>query len=142
MRGSENAAGYDLHAIEAKTVPKRGQVMIGTGLAFGIPVGNYGRVAPRSGLAYKNSIDVLAGVIDSDYRGELKVILANLSDTDFEVEEGMRIAQLIIEKYTLTTLTEVETLDDTVRGAGGFGSTGTEKKVSPTEGVKRSLADL
>ena len=90
--------------------------MIGTGLAFGIPVGNYGRVAPRSGLAAKNGIDVLAGVIDSDYRGELKVILANLSDTDFQVDEGMRIAQLIIEKYTLTELTEVETLDETVRG--------------------------
>ena len=114
--------------------------MIGTGLAFGIPVGNYGRVAPRSGLAAKNSIDVMAGVIDSDYRGELKVILANLSDTDFQVDEGMRIAQLIIEKYTLTTLNEVETLDETVRGAGGFGSTGTQK--IEEGGVKRSLAEL
>ncbi len=83
LKGSENAAGYDLSAIEAKVVPARGQAMIGTGLAFGIPVGNYGRVAPRSGLAAKNSIDVLAGVIDADYRGELKVILANLSDVDF-----------------------------------------------------------
>ena len=140
VKGSENAAGYDLHAIEASVVPARGQAMIGTGLAFGIPVGNYGRVAPRSGLAAKNSIDVLAGVIDSDYRGELKVILANFSDKDFQVEEGMRIAQLIIEKYTLTSLTEVETLDDTVRGAGGFGSTGVAKL--PEGGVKRSLAEL
>ena len=113
--------------------------MIGTGLAFGIPVGNYGRVAPRSGLAYKNSIDVLAGVIDADYRGEVKVILANFSDNDFQVEEGMRIAQLIIEKYTLTTLAEVETLDDTVRGAGGFGSTGVQK--IGEAGVKKSLAE-
>ncbi len=83
VKGSENAAGYDLSSVEAKVVPARGQAMIGTGLAFGIPVGNYGRVAPRSGLAAKNSIDVLAGVIDADYRGELKVILANLSDVDF-----------------------------------------------------------
>ena len=92
VRGSEHAAGYDLHALIGTTVPARGQAMVRTGLAFGIPVGNYGRIAPRSGLAAKNSIDVLAGVIDSDYRGEVKVILANFSDKDFEVTEGMRIA--------------------------------------------------
>ena len=90
-----------------------------------IPEGNYGRIAPRSGLAAKHSIDVGAGVIDSDYRGEVKVLLFNLSDTDFEVKPGDRIAQLIIEKYTMTEIQEVEgKLDDTVRGEGGFGSTG------------------
>lgn len=89
-----------------------------------IPEGNYGRIAPRSGLAAKNMIDVGAGVIDSDYRGEVKVLLFNLSDVDFEVSKNDRIAQLIIEKYTPTQLVEVEELDSTVRGVGGFGSTG------------------
>ena len=109
--------------------------MIGTGLAFGIPVGNYGRIAPRSGLAAKNSIDVGAGVIDSDYRGEVKVLLFNFSDTDFKIAEGDRIAQMIIEKYTITALTEVDTLDDTVRGEGGFGSTG----VGSNDTAKKSV---
>ena len=81
-----------MHAIEEKIVPARGKALIGTGLAFGIPVGNYGRIAPRSGLAAKNSIDIGAGVIDSDYRGEVKVLLFNFSDTDFKVVEGDRIA--------------------------------------------------
>ena len=94
-------------------------------MAFSIPFGNYGRIAPRSGLAVKNFIDVGAGVIDSDYRGEVKVLLFNLSqDTDFSVSPGDRIAQMIIEKYTPTTLFEVESLSETVRGEGGFGSTG------------------
>ena len=90
--GSPFAAGYDLHAISTATVPARGKVLVGTGLAFGIPEGNYGRIAPRSGLAAKHSIDVGAGVIDSDYRGEVKVLLFNLSDTDFAIAEGDRIA--------------------------------------------------
>ena len=81
--GSANAAGYDLHSLESKVVPARGQGLIGTGIAFAIPVGNYGRIAPRSGLAVKNSIHVGAGVVDSDYRGEVKVLLFNLGDTDF-----------------------------------------------------------
>ena len=92
IKGSVYAAGYDLHASEENIVPARGNALIGTGLAFGIPVGNYGRIAPRSGLAAKNSIDIGAGVIDSDYRGEVKVLLFNFSDTDFKVVEGDRIA--------------------------------------------------
>ena len=100
--GSANAAGYDMHSIEAKVVPARGKVLIGTGLAFAIPVGNYGRIAPRSGLAVKNSIHVGAGVVDADYRGEVKCLLFNFSDVDFQVNEGDRIAQMIIEKYTMT----------------------------------------
>ena len=114
-------------------MPARGKVLVGTGLAFGIPEGNYGRIAPRSGLAAKHSIDIGAGVIDSDYRGELKVLLFNFSDTDFKISEGDRIAQMIITKYTLTTLAEVETLDATVRGDGGFGSTGVGKKRTNAE---------
>ena len=81
--GSENAAGYDLHSFEEKVVPARGKALIGTGLAFGIPIGNYGRIAPRSGLAVKNSMHVGAGVVDSDYRGEVKVLLFNFGDVDF-----------------------------------------------------------
>ena len=102
--------------------------MVGTGLAFAIPVGNYGRIAPRSGLAVKNSIHVGAGVVDSDYRGEVKVCLFNHSDNVFDIAEGDRIAQMIIEKYTMTDLVEVEALDDTIRGEGGFGSTGVGEK--------------
>ena len=106
-KGSEFAAGYDLHALTATVVPARGKVLVSTGIAMAIPEGNYGRIAPRSGLAAKHSIDVGAGVIDSDYRGEVKVLLFNLGDTDFEVKEEDRIAQLIIEKYTPTQIVEV-----------------------------------
>ena len=127
VKGSIHAAGYDLHSIEAGVVPARGKKLVGTGLAFAIPEGNYGRIAPRSGLAAKHMIDVGAGVIDSDYRGEVKVLLFNLSDVDFSFAEGDRIAQMIIEKYTMTDLAEVADLNDTARGAGGFGSTGVEK---------------
>jgi len=89
-----------------------------------IPVGCYGRIAPRSGLAFKSSIDVGAGVIDPDYRGEVKVLLFNLGNCDFKAEAGTRIAQLIIERCETPPVVEVDSLDDTERGAGGFGSTG------------------
>ena len=135
-KGSQYAAGYDLHAIHEGKVPARGKALVGTGLAFGIPEGNYGRIAPRSGLAAKNSIDVGAGVIDSDYRGEVKVLLFNFSDEDFCFNEGDRMAQMIIEKYTMTTIQEMETLDATVRGEGGFGSTGVSSS------AKKSIAEL
>ena len=92
VMGSPFAAGYDLHALEDKTVPARGKALISTGIAMAIPYGNYGRIAPRSGLAAKNMIDVGAGVIDADYRGEVKVLLFNLSDVDFEVKAQDRIA--------------------------------------------------
>ena len=105
--GSENATGYDLHCNKAYVVPARSKVLVGTGLAFAIPVGNIGRLAPRSGLAVKNSLHVGAGVIDADYRGEVKVLLFNFSDVDFQVNEGDRIAQMIIEKYTMTKIEEV-----------------------------------
>ena len=91
-QGSQFAAGFDIHAYEAAVVPARGKACISTGIAMAIPLGNYGRIAPRSGLAAKNSIDVGAGVIDADYRGEVKVLLFNLSDVDFEVKAGDRIA--------------------------------------------------
>ena len=92
VRGSAQAAGYDLHANHDSVIPARGKAIIKTGLAMAIPEGNYGRIAPRSGLAAKHMIDVGAGVIDSDYRGEIGVVLFNLSEKDFEVKTYDRIA--------------------------------------------------
>lgn len=123
-RGSEHAAGLDLYARENAIVLPNKVAPVSTGLATAIPVGYYGRVAPRSGLAIKNGIDTLAGVVDSDYRGEVNVILANHTECGFEVQKGDRIAQLIIEKIETPTPEWAEELDDTARGASGFGSTG------------------
>ncbi|GAA5955736.1 hypothetical protein JCM8115_006838 [Rhodotorula mucilaginosa] len=123
-RGSALAAGYDLYSAEDKSVPAQGKALISTGLAIAVPEGTYGRVAPRSGLASKHMIDTGAGVIDADYRGEVKVLLFNLSQTDFEVKQGDRVAQLILERIVTPEVQEVESLAETVRGAGGFGSTG------------------
>ncbi|CAK9178530.1 unnamed protein product [Ilex paraguariensis] len=123
-RASALSAGYDLSsAIEAK-VPARGKAMIPTDLSIALPEGTYARIAPRSGLAWKHSIDVGAGVIDADYRGPVGVILFNHSDVDFEVKAGDKIAQMIIQKILIPEVAEVDDLDSTARGAGGFGSTG------------------
>lgn len=100
-RGSAFAAGYDLYASKDATVPARGKVMVDTDISIAVPANTYGRVAPRSGLASKHSIDTGAGVIDSDYRGPVKVLLFNLSDVDFEVKVGERIAQLIVERVCM-----------------------------------------
>ncbi|XP_011024411.1 PREDICTED: deoxyuridine 5'-triphosphate nucleotidohydrolase [Populus euphratica] len=123
-RGSPLSAGYDLSSASKAKVPARGKALIPTDLSIAIPEGTYARIAPRSGLTWKHSIDVGAGVIDADYRGPVGVILFNHSDLDFEVKVGDRIAQLIIEKIVTPNVMEVEDLDATVRGAGGFGSTG------------------
>ncbi|RWR93859.1 deoxyuridine 5'-triphosphate nucleotidohydrolase [Cinnamomum micranthum f. kanehirae] len=123
-RGSPLSAGYDLSSATAVTVAARGKALVPTDLSIGIPEGTYARIAPRSGLAWKHSIDVGAGVIDADYRGPVGVILFNYSDEAFEVKPGDRIAQLILEKIVTPEVLEVDDLDSTVRGAGGFGSTG------------------
>ncbi|KAA1466084.1 dUTP diphosphatase [Dentipellis sp. KUC8613] len=123
-RGSPLAAGYDLYSAEKKVIPARGKALVDTQISIAVPAGTYGRVAPRSGLASKFMIDTGAGVIDADYRGVVFVLLFNFSDQDFTVEEGDRIAQLIIEKIETPAVLEVEDLDATLRGAGGFGSTG------------------
>lgn len=101
-RGSAFAAGYDLYASKEATVPARGKVLVDTDISIAVPAGTYGRVAPRSGLASKHSIDVGAGVIDADYRGPVKVLLFNLSDNDFKVGVGERVAQLIVERVCRT----------------------------------------
>ncbi|EMD40443.1 hypothetical protein CERSUDRAFT_43591 [Gelatoporia subvermispora B] len=123
-RGSALAAGYDLYSAEKKVIPAHGKALIDTQISIAVPAGTYGRVAPRSGLASKFMIDTGAGVVDADYRGILFVLLYNLSDQDFQVEEGDRIAQLVLERIYTPEVMEVTDLDETLRGAGGFGSTG------------------
>ncbi|KAF2723317.1 dUTP diphosphatase [Polychaeton citri CBS 116435] len=123
-RGSAFAAGYDLYASKETVIPARGKVLVDTDISIAVPAGTYGRVAPRSGLASKHSIDVGAGVIDADYRGPLKVLLFNFSDQDFKVSVHERVAQLIVERIYTPDVVIVENLEETVRGAGGFGSTG------------------
>lgn len=123
-RGSAKAAGYDLSSAEDTNVPARGRAVVNLDLSIAIPEGTYARIAPRSGLAVKSFIDTGAGVIDEDYRGPLGVVLFNHSDTAFTVKRGDRIAQLILERILTPEVKEVDELDTTVRGAGGFGSTG------------------
>ncbi|XP_036910471.1 deoxyuridine 5'-triphosphate nucleotidohydrolase, mitochondrial isoform X1 [Sturnira hondurensis] len=123
-RGSARAAGYDLYSAYDYTVPPMEKALVKTDIQIALPAGCYGRVAPRSGLAAKHFIDVGAGVIDEDYRGNIGVVLFNFGKEKFEVKKGDRIAQLICERIYYPEIEEVQGLDDTDRGAGGFGSTG------------------
>lgn len=125
-KGSAKAAGYDLRSAYDYVVPSQGKGIIDTGIKIQLPEGCYGRIAPRSGLAAKNFIDVGAGVVDEDYRGLIMVVLFNHSSTQFEVKKGDRIAQLICERIYYPDIEEVNDLSDTVRGEGGFGSTGSQ----------------
>lgn len=127
MRASSGAAGYDLCSAYDYKVPARGKELVKTDLAIMVPSGTYGRVAPRSGLAWKNSIDVGAGVIDEDYRGNVGVILFNHSDVDFEIKAGDRVAQLVLEKICTPEVEETRELTETLRAAGGFGSSGVKR---------------
>ena len=127
---SEHAAGFDLTA----AVPSANPVMIApgtralvpTGLAIALPEGYEAQVRPRSGLAVRHGLTILnsPGTIDADYRGEIQVVLANLGSESFSVSRGMRIAQLVIAPVVRARIAEVESLDKTSRGSGGFGSTG------------------
>lgn len=128
-RATPEAAGYDLFANADLTITAKGKALVDTGIAIAIPAGYYGRIAPRSGLAHKFFIDVGAGVIDADYRGNVGVILFNFGEKDFAVKVGDRIAQLLIEKIANPDVVEVESLDDTVRKDGGFGSTGVSSQI-------------
>jgi dUTP pyrophosphatase len=126
---SQQAAGMDLlAAIEGTLTLGAGETaMVPTGLAIALPAGYEAQVRPRSGLAAKNGVTVLnsPGTVDADYRGEIKVILINHSKEPFTIERGMRIAQMVIAKYETAALSLVDDLEETARGAGGFGSTGT-----------------
>lgn len=136
-RGSDLSAGYDLSSSGEVVIKPGARAIVPTDLSIACPEGTYGRVAPRSGLTVKFGIHVGAGVIDADYRGPVGVVLFNLGDKDFEIKQGDRIAQLVLEEIKMVDVQEVEDLDATERGAGGFGSTGIEAKkqrtVSPTE---------
>lgn len=125
-RASADAAGYDLYASEPARIPSGGWALVDTGCAVKLPAGTYGRVAPRSGLSVKG-VAVGAGVIDRDYRGAIKVLLFNHANEggDLLVARGDRVAQLILEVIRTPDVCVVASLDETDRGAGGFGSTGT-----------------
>ena len=122
------SAGMDLRAnlSEARILKPLERTIVGTGLFLELPIGTEAQVRPRSGLAAKKGITVLnaPGTIDADYRGEIGVILVNISNEDFTIRNGERIAQLVIAKHDRAEWTEVEELSETARGEGGFGSTG------------------
>jgi len=124
-RGSRFSAGLDLYSSEDVTIEAHQRTVVKTGLSVAVPHGFYGRVAPRSGLAVNHGLDVLAGVIDSDYRGELLCALINHGADPIEIKTGMRIAQLVIEAIATPEAVWSEDLSSTERGHGGMGSTGT-----------------
>ena len=123
-------AGADLAAAGAVVIPARGRATVPTGIAIALPDGYVGLVHPRSGLAARNGITVLntPGTIDSGYRGEIKVVLVNTSDTDYAVHAGDRIAQLLVQRYERVHFIPVQRLPGSVRGAAGFGSTGVAQR--------------
>jgi dUTP pyrophosphatase len=123
-RGSAAAAGLDLYSIQAVSLDPGQRVLARTGLAVAVPEGFYGRLAPRSGLATKQGLDVLAGVIDADYRGEIGCLLYNSGNEPINLPEQSKICQLILEKIITPRAVWSDELGDTDRGDGGFGSTG------------------
>jgi dUTP pyrophosphatase len=123
-RNAPTDAGLDLYASEAILIKGQSWKAVGTSISISIPDGYYARIAPRSGMAFKYGIDVFAGVVDSGYRGEIKVILYNAGQKDYLVNTGDKIAQLIIEKCYIWDLKIVNSLDESERGERGFGSSG------------------
>jgi dUTP pyrophosphatase len=121
---TSGAAGADLRASAAVEIPPGERAAVPTGLRLQIPRGHVGLVWPRSGLAVRHGIDTLAGVIDSDYRGEVRVVLVNHGPEAFSIAPGERIAQLLVQRVERARFTAVSELEGTVRGGGGFGSTG------------------
>ena len=128
---TDGAAGMDVVAAEDVTLPAGGRHAVTTGFALAIPAGYEVQVRPRSGLALKHGISLpnTPGTIDSDYRGELKIILINLGHEPFAIARGDRIAQLVLAPVTMAAWEEVADLDETVRGGGGFGSTGGHRRL-------------
>ena len=122
-RGSEYAAGLDLYADHGDTINPGERVLIGTGIAIALPPFTAGLIWPRSGLATKQGVDVLAGVVDADYRGEVRVALINHGAEPVDIEPGDRIAQLLIQPLAMVDVEVVDELPETARGDGGFGST-------------------
>ena len=127
-RSTSEAAGYDLYSSEDIKVPTRTRILVSTDIAIQVPLGTYRRIAPRSGLSVKNCIDIGAGVIDKDYRGQIKILLIIHSDNEFLVQQGDRITQLILEQIKTPDTKTVQSLQATEQGYKGFGSTGTSSK--------------
>jgi dUTP pyrophosphatase len=127
---TENAAGMDLRASlqESIILKPLERALVSTGLFIELPAGAEAQIRPRSGLAYKNGVTVLnsPGTIDADYRGEIKVLLVNLSNQDFTINDGERVAQMVVAKHEVVQWDESVSLEETTRGTGGFGSTGTK----------------
>ena len=124
-RSTPGSAGLDLFSTDNYVIMPGRRVVVSTGISVGLPPGTYGRIAPRSGLAVKHGLDTLAGVVDPDYTGEIKVVLQNLDSVQpVIIRPGYRIAQLILEKFETVETVEVPDLPATERGAEGFGSTG------------------
>ncbi len=124
-RGSLLSAGLDISAIEDVVIEPKQRAVVRTGLAVAIPEGHYGRIAPRSGLATRHGLDVLSGVIDADYRGEILCLLYNTGDETIRLPAQSRICQLIIEKIIIPDAVWADEINETERGSGGFGSTDT-----------------
>ncbi|MGL2403953.1 dUTP diphosphatase [Helicobacter pylori] len=126
---TEGSSGFDLHAVEEVVIKSHGVGLVKIGICLSLEVGYELQVRTRSGLALNHQVMVLnsPGTVDNDYRGEIKVILANLSDKDFKVQVGDRIAQGVVQKTYKAEFIECERLDETSRGSGGFGSTGVSK---------------
>lgn len=125
-KGSAEAAGYDLYARLDNLnliIEPHSSVLVSTGVAMKIPYGYYGRIAPRSGFSLKTGLVINAGVIDSDYRGEVKILFQNHSDKYIAINNNDKIAQIVIERIAHCKIVEVEDLDNTARGSNGFGST-------------------
>ena len=123
-RHTAGAAGFDLVAKEAASIPARGSTVVDTGVSVSLPPGHYARIAGRSSLAFKHGVTAFEGTVDQDYRGPIKVKLFNHSDKEFSIAEKQRIAQMIIHTYVAPHMNVVSHLSQTGRGAGGFGSTG------------------
>jgi dUTP pyrophosphatase len=123
-RGSAQAAGLDLYADTSVSIMPHANNLVPTGISVVVPEGYYGRIAPRSGVSVKTGLIVNAGVIDSDYRGEIKIVFQNPTGKYVDIRAGEKVAQLIIEKIAMLEVKEVDSLDNTQRGSNGFGSTG------------------
>ena len=121
-QATEGDAGYDLYSLEEVTLAPMTRTVVKTGISIAIPMGFYGRVAPRSGLAVKKGLDVLAGVVDAGYRGDVGVVLINLSSENVTLEKQSKVAQLIIEKCHDVDWMETNDLSESERGDGGYGS--------------------
>ena len=139
-KGSPLSAGFDLSSAVDTVITAGCRGLVQTDISIACPPGTYARIAPRSGLAVKKGIDVGAGVVDADYRGPVGVVLFNFGEEDFVVKQGDRIAQLILEQICMVDAVQVEELDETVRGEGGFGSTGVDNALENPEKKQRTVS--